>query len=90
MTKDQEIDAILVSHNRQLCPSDREVLELCDATRDYPWRTVRSKVSRARLFIEIKGKWQIPEYMLPSEAILATYPQLTEQEMEEMTEALGF
>lgn len=63
---------------------------LCDATKDYPWRTVRSRVNGARLFIEKNEKWMVPEYAIPTEGILATYPRLTEKELDEMEEAFGF
>lgn len=43
--KDQsELNSILSTVKRKFESSDREALVLCDATKDYPWRTVRSRV----------------------------------------------
>ena len=89
--KDQsELDSILSTLKEKFESSDRAVLVLCDATKDYPWRTVRSRVNGARRYIEKSGKWMIPEYAIPTEGILATYPRLTEKELDEMEEAFGF
>ena len=89
MTREQELDLILSQQKRKFTSSDRAVLELCDATVQYPWRTIRSKVSNARLYIEIDGKWRVPEYMLPTEAELAHAPRLTKEELFQMMDDMG-
>lgn len=89
--KDQsELDSILSTVKRKFESSDRGALVLCDVTKDYPWRTVRSRVNGARLFIEKNGQWKEPTYAILTEQILADYPRLTEKELDEMEEAFGF
>ena len=85
-----ELDTILSTVKRKFVSSDRAVLVLCEATKDYPWRTIRSKINGARLFIEMNGQWREPEYALPTEQILADYPLLTREKLDEMEEAFGF
>ena len=63
--------------------SDIEFLELCEATRGYPWRTVRSRVNGARLYIEKNGTWTQPNYALPSEALEAGHPSWTKEQVDE-------
>jgi len=40
-------------------------------------------VNGARLYIEIDGKWQIPDYMLGLEVRGADHPDWTKEEVEE-------
>lgn len=74
--KDQrELDSNVSTIKRKFESWDREALVLCDATKDYPWRTVRSRVNGARLFIEKSGRSTVPDYALPTERILSAYPR---------------
>lgn len=78
-----ELDTILSTLRVEFTPSEREALALCDACKDYPWRTVRSKVNGARVFIEMDGEWRFPEYAIETEAMLAGRPDWTEKMLEE-------
>ena len=54
-------------------------------------RVIRSKVSKARLFIEVKpGQWEFPPRLDPDEGTLAFYPQMTREELDEEWEAFWF
>ena len=55
---------------------------LYDATADHPWRTVRSKVNGATLYIEQNGQWGYPKRKLPNEDFAAMHPDWTMEEVE--------
>ena len=86
---DKELDTILSMMGDEMCSSDRASLVLCEAGERYPWRTIRSKVSGARLYIEMNGKWRVPDYTLPSEAMLANHPTCTLEDLLEEEENYG-
>ena len=83
VSKDQsELDAILSQQTKKFTQAEREALVLCDATENYPLRTIRSKVNGARLYIEKDGVWTFPlrDYW---EEFQAVHPELTEEELVE-------
>lgn len=83
ISEDQsELDEILSQRYKQFTKSEREALVLCDATEDYPWRSVRSKVNGACLYVEKDGVWQFPKWD-PWEGFKASYPDWTNEELEE-------
>lgn len=83
VSKDQsELDEILSHQNKKFTQLEREALVLCDATEDYPLRTVRSKINGARVYIEKDGVWTFPVRGYWEE-FQATHPELNEEELEE-------
>lgn len=84
VAKDQsELDTIRSRLKSVYTSSELDALQIYEATAEYPWRTVRSKVNGARVFIEQDGKWVHPEYALPSEASATRHPDWTQEELDE-------
>ena len=90
VAKDQtELDTILSQLGRKLSPSVRSALVLCEASENYPARAIRSKVNGARLYTEKDGKWVVPQYFLPTEAMEADFPTMTFEEIDKMYEEMN-
>ena len=87
IAKDQsELDTILSQKKIRLTPSERSALVLCEASENYPARAIRSKVNGARLYTEKDGKWVVPQYFLPTEAMATRFPTLTDEEIIKLDE----
>ena len=85
--KDQtELDTILSQMKRKFTPAERAALVLCEASENYPARAIRSKVNGARLYTEKDGKWVVPQYFLPTEAMATRFPTLTDEEIIKLDE----
>lgn len=85
LTPDQkEIETILSTKKTRLEPSDLSYLELAVV---FGKRVIRSKVSKARLFIEVKpGQWDYPPRLDPKESKLAHNPGLTRKDLDYLDE----
>ena len=84
----QEIKSILSAKKSRMIASDRLYLEMAV---ENGMRVIRSKVNKARLYIEVKpGQWEFPQRLDPDEGTLAHHPQLTQEELDELWEAFWF
>lgn len=91
IAKDQsELGTIPLLQRINLTSSERAALVLCDATVQYPWRTIRSRFNGARLLMEQDGKWDFPERTLGSEALGAEHPDWTPDQVYEALDADPF
>ncbi|MDY3116357.1 MAG: hypothetical protein SOR95_10375 [Sutterella sp.] len=87
----EEIKSIILAQKINFDFSDLSYLELAVV---FGKRVIRSKVSKARLFIEVKpGQWDYPQRLDPNESKLAHNPRLTRKDLDyldEMWDALGW
>ena len=84
----EEIWSILSAKKTNLPYSDLSYLEQAVVNGK---RVIRSKVSKARLRIEVKpGQWEYPQTLDPNEGILAHNPQMTREELQEEWDSLGW
>ena len=87
----QEIESILSAQKSRMIASDRLYLEMAVVNGK---RVIRSKVNKARLYIEVKpGQWEFPLRLDPNEAKLAHNPWMTLEDIDrqdEEWEALGW
>ncbi len=80
----EEIKSIILAITSNFNFSDLPYLELAVVNGK---RVIRSKVNKARLFIEVKpGQWEFPQRLLPSEGWLAHNPRVTLEEIDELWE----
>ena len=84
----EEIKSIILALKINFNFSDLPYLELAVV---FGKRVIRSKVSKARLFIELKpGQWASPQRLDPYEVTLAFNPQMTREELDEAWDTLGW
>ena len=84
----EEIKSIILAITSNFNFSDLPYLELAVVNGK---RVIRSKVSKARLFIEVKpGQWGSPQRLDPDEGTLAFNPRMTREELDEEWEAFWF
>ena len=84
----EEINSIILAQKGNFNFSDLPYLELAVV---FGKRVIRSKVSKARLFIEVKpGQWEFPPRLDPYEGMLAHNPRMTSEELDEEWEAFWF
>ncbi|MDY3116356.1 MAG: hypothetical protein SOR95_10370 [Sutterella sp.] len=84
----EEIKSIILALKVNFNFSDLSYLELAVVNGD---RVIRSKVSKARLFIEVKpGQWGSPQRLDPYEGTLAFNPRMTSEDLDEEWDALWF